>query len=1209
MATDWKYQTVDDHTSGITDLITSATPDFQEICNNLDSNVKMEVLSTRAGYLHWTDQLTPTKIQQLFKLEDWIVAYCYDDPDPEDLDEPISGKLYYRLETDQTSAWSEVVTPKERTTATIFRIYDSLNKGFTLRKTAPTVDNWVVKDGSNPGSLPVISYDGRTVIVTVDVTKLTSDFRYDTGGAVYLKWSFFTSAFAGGYTATRFSGTLSTEEVHFDEILEVQTNPSDLLGIYPANARSDGDGVTIPYIDEQGHLSQSDWQSHLYQALEPYVKTYTPNPLDPYGKDPDTYPPDNNRLPLRKIAPIATPIGISPAGYELKGFNAQLPKSFIGIDLSASEPDIYTDAFANARYQCWELRWDYSSPTYLGETTATIKIWCERSWGQVGASGVMPDASYLRYETFDAKDPIDDALPFALADYAVAGVSPYSGIAGGIDWGKLFLVYHQRDPANVQIVKLSYVATVEAIQAAFEEYQKRFVTISGTDYYASYQQFGFYIQENPQARRVENLNVLDCFLSVTYHDNLPEDVPGNHQYGYAFYLRDSYEASFEGSPRQFIFDGPTSFVATRTLSKIGLPPIKAFTDATKSVEVLFSTAPQIYGGLAARMLRQTDLYFQSTMDGIFARTTDGGDVYYIDQTTKYWLRTADIDPPVLPQDLVDDNWKVSTAYVIPSQSETTDEALIFNEGAYFNGGVLSYDSLPQGPYYFGITNQVGYYVDIVNNIQRVYQSTPGVPHASPATLFSDFDDETTGFAQFMDKAIIFTQARTWRMEGVRSSDGTGKTFLRTVSDEFGCVAHQSIVTTNLGIFYWSNSGVIYSDGLRAVRVSEHLITRYTDWLSIVRNGTADIGPKQLRGTYDEFNRTVFWSIYDEDRKPFFVTLSLEKGISGMMPFRTHDGVRRQSIDTITGEITDIDYFETHSTLYSEDYQRFYRGQGRHLLYADDDQLYDETNVANLKIPIVPLLKSVAFGFDAPWTRKITNGVMLNLRDVNSYGVSMTPLGWNDLSELPHELANCLNFQHLPFALDYATSNPLDLQQFFKHTDCQWKSEHLVSYKRSFPKGRRRNVYKQFGFTGLRYRYGEISSTSAGIVDLQAVLKADFPEATAFIEITVSNPSVNVVQALSLDVSGQFFLSWEYQQAPVQIQDISQVGNVYTLKVLMDSDNIENLSDVVYRWPTISFYRLFTDQKINMIGYNLTYRIAGDRTQGILKSVAKGGVDA
>lgn len=1199
MSVEWKDQDVNDHSSGVTDLVTAATPDFQEISENLTHNVKLQILSSRDGYRRYTEQQTGSKIRQLFKLEDWVLAFCYDDPlVPGD---PINGQIYFRLESDTTSPWQQIPTPKARDTGVIFRLLSEAGKGLSFTKSAPIFDQIVVKVGVNAGPspfAPIFSISGRTIFITVDKARLTADLKYDRttlppGAGTLLTWQYLITQLTSlGWAVTPMPGTVAADVVIFDGNLTVQTEPTQPLGLYPSSVRSDGTGAPTPLFTQEGHIQSSEWQSHLYMAFEPFDKSYAPNPLDPFGKDPESYPPINKRIPLRKISPVASAPEITPLSYTPSGMNAQLPSTMIGLDTERSPYD------SGDRFQVYVLQFEYSNMS-SNDLSGTVEFWAEYSWGRIASS--MADEQYAQYVQLNANNPIDDDNAFSIGDWNVRAVAPYSSIPI-VEWGKIYICYHQTK-GGVTRPQLTYQEAVDQLNEALREYNNRSATILGTVYYAAYDTFGFYLKQNPEAKTTQNVDGVIYINEAFTADSLPEEVPGNFQYEYSFYLRQSYEGLFEGSPREFIFDGPASFIQVRSLSAIGTSPIrgrtKAPTDGT-GVVVTHERSPMIYGGISASMDHDDTLFNQSNMVGVFARSLDGGDVLYIDELSKSWFRTADF---TLPDNLITDGWDVKTSWILPHQSNTPDDDLQFNEPSYTNGGVASYDTLPQGPYYFDINNQVGYSANIVNNIQRVYESVPGIPHSTPLTFFEDFDDEITGLTHFHDKEITTTQNKLWRIEGQRAADGSGRTYLRTISDEYGCIANQSIVVSNIGVFLWSNTGIIYTDGVSAQRVSEHLIERYNGWLKTVRQGQPIIGPRQLRGRYDELNRLVFWSLFDSSGKPFFVVLSLQKGISQMMPITVHTGIRFRNVDRLTGLVTETDYFQTHATCYSDDYQRWYRGQGRFLMVADPAQTHDESEINDLDHPIVPFYKSIAFSFGIPWARKQTSKIMLYLRDQTGNGVSMSPLGWNDLDKNFHRLGNCLNYQHLPFALSYATGSLLDLEQFFRHTDCHWVSEMLVNYKRIFGRGLQRQCYKQVGFTALKLFFFELSIETPGVMDLQITFMASFPEPTAVVRVLGGTipPELG-------DHSGRFYISWDKTMDPVPISGVDTDGTYSYITALTESDPVSS-GDYTERWPDIKIYRLFTDQRIDMIGYNLTYRLIGDRTHGAQKSAAKGGVSA
>ena len=1185
---EWKDEKVDDHSSGVTDLVTSASPDFQEICENLTHNVKLQILSSRDGYRRYTEQQTPSQIRQLFKLEDWILALCYDDPVTPGGD--VNGQIFFRLETDVTSPWSQIPTPKDRTSVK-FRIGNAANEGFYLYP-VPVLDQLVVRAGSNgagPTYEPVVAVSGNVLTLIVDTARLDADLKYDTGAGL-LTFDFFNNAWPVGWNVTLFPDTGSSEEVVFDGDLTVQEELISPPGVYRASVLSDGDGEPLPLFTKEGHIQSAEWQSHLYMAFEPFDKSYSPNPLDPFGKDPIAFPPINNRQPLRKINPIATGAEITTPVYTPTGGSAQLPGTFIGLDLTQSP---FSDDY---RYQEYTLELEYDAPAIgpTDETFGAVEVWAERSWGRVDSS--MPDEQYLQYQVYAGDNPFDSDMAYILVDPNLASVY---GLV--VPWGKLFLVYHSDKGADPR-PRLSYQQAVDAINAAFKEYQTRNLTMGATTYHPSYESFGYYLKQDPKAKTTQIINNAININEWFYADALPEDVPGNFSYEYAFYLRQSYNGLFEGAPREFVFDGPASFLTVRTLSPIGIDPVKGYISAAPVDSDLrsFSRSPIVYGGIDKSINAGGALFDLSNLSGVFARSLNGGDVLYIDEMSKSWYETPTF---TLPGNLVDDGWEDKTSYVVPHQSTTPDEELQFEEPSYLNGGTLSYDSLPQGPYYFDIAGQVGYSANVVNNIQRVYESVPGIPHSAPATSFDDLDDEITGLTHFLDKPILSTNNKLTRIEGQRAADGSGRTFLRTISDEFGCIANQSMVVTNVGVFLWSNTGIVFTDGLRAHRVSEHLIERYNGWLRTVRGGTAVIGPRQLRGRYDELNRLIFWSLIDEDGIPFFVVLSLQKGVTTTMPITVHRGIRYSAVDRTTGTVEEIDYFLTHATLYSDDFQRWYRGQGTFLLTADPKWTYDESDIDDLQHPILPFYKSIAFSFGLPTMRKQTSQIMLSLRDLTHHGVSCTPLGWNDLGEQYHRLGNCLNFQHLPWAESYITPSPFDLEQFFRHNDCRWTTETLVSYRRHFGRGLQRQCYKQVGFMALRLKFQEISIETPGVMDLQVTHKSGFPEPTAIVRVMGATlpPELG-------DASGRFYITWDNVMEPVPICGVENDGTYDYITALTESDPVTS-GDYTERWPRVKLYRVFTDQRLDLIGYSLTYRLIGDRTHGAQKSTAKGGFDA
>jgi hypothetical protein len=205
-----------------------------------------------------------------------------------------------------------------------------------------------------------------------------------------------------------------------------------------------------------------------------------------------------------------------------------------------------------------------------------------------------------------------------------------------------------------------------------------------------------------------------------------------------------------------------------------------------------------------------------------------------------------------------------------------------------------------------------------------------------------------------------------------------------------------------------------------------------------------------------------------------------------------------------------------------------------------------------------------------------------------------------------------------WAGNYATPSDLDLEHFFRQADVQWKTEHIVSYKRSFPGRRVRNVYKQVGFKSLLYKYGptlDSESEDIAMIEVTLVQTPDLPWVKIRIKVKDITADSNPFPGLDI-LAGRSYISWEEDQNPLQIEKYFEesitdpqdpnFGDWYIMYVVYNRDIPTNISTYTYFWPTVKFYRYFTDQHIDLIGYTLTYRLIGDKTHGMKKGILLGG---
>ena len=503
-----------------------------------------------------------------------------------------------------------------------------------------------------------------------------------------------------------------------------------------------------------------------------------------------------------------------------------------------------------------------------------------------------------------------------------------------------------------------------------------------------------------------------------------------------------------------------------------------------------------------------------------------------------------------------------------------------------------------------MVNQIGYHANIMGNVQRVYESAPGAPFAAPAIYFQDFDDPITGLSHHSNKPIVFTENECSRIEGSKGLNASGRTFVRKISDEFGCVANQTIVRTNRGLFFWSKTGICFTDGLRAVRVTEHLIERYAKWLSYVQSESGEIGPRHLRGTYDEINRRVLWSSLDELGQPIVIVLDVFEGISETMPIFMETGNTNLVYDN--PDYSTVNMYQTSALFFSEDNNIVFRAQDKRLLSVSPELTYDEywDGQEALKIPVRTSLKSIAFDYGDRSSRKWTAKIMYGFEDLGEKGVSLQPLGWNDLSKNSHKLAPMVNYQHMEWSANYANSPQLSLEQFAFHTDASWNSQDIVSYQRRFPRNKIRNVFKQVGFEPLPYELGQIANGQGNVTDVRVTYKSGTSLPLVLIDIDVSDTLDNALIDLDVDASGSFYVRWSGQDELIKVHNFSLDTNTYTLQVF-DGDIVS--SDFTYTdVEEITVARLFSDQRIKLSDYTMTFKGLGDKTQGLYRTTQEGG---
>jgi hypothetical protein len=995
-----------------------------------------------------------------------------------------------------------------------------------------------------------------------------------------------------------------------------------------------------PIFKKEGHIQITEWEGHLYISLEPYDKEFTPNANDINVLDPDTYPPvKSNRVSLKKLYLEWDNGSTTPCVT-----NAQLPKASIHPYI-VDDDGVTTETWGGTLANNWHGAFYYSTLLFR-VNNGVSGAWDAANDAQLR---IISDSGFTERNVLYNDHP---RITYEVLLGAALTVTAAYSTAGAFPGGRIELSI-SRSVGGVD----TFQELVDAIDAALDALavsDERFKDIKHSVFIGDNAEPGTKVQISQSGAVVpaDNSNYINNYAGTTLQEDGGENGWGWYPsfkeeksatdnmpalYTFTFFAREQYVALVEGTPRTFIFDGPIAQVQLGALDEIGAAAIGGVTQ--------FSRRAYPITGAFSRVVEDFDtgLWDWNKISGIFARTERNGTESYVEAITTpgTWINRlygGGAYPPIDSNPTLFDatNGTASKFRVNDYHYRLNDAVLRQKELVYFSGNQRSYTSLPQGPYYFDVVNQTGYYGNILNLSTRVYQSLPSVPHATAFDFFLDFDEPITGINHFLEKPIVFTAISTWRLEGKKGADGRGAFFSRVISNEFGCIANQSIVRTNIGIFFWSRQGVVYTDGLRAFRVNEHLLKTYQTWLDNTRTSDSEIGTRELRGTYDEIDQRIMWSALDAEGFPIWVFLDLRQGLSQTMCFQTGKGNTLRLNYGDTGGSNNqlaVPMFQTNATLYSEETSIFYRAQGKRLLRHNEDDTYDEFYFdtallngvqashfyqgvnQNLRNPIHPLLKSVGYHFGSKGHRKWTSMVMVNMRDQTQLGVSFQPLGWDDLADNPHKLATCLNYQHLPFSLDYANSPAADVQQFFAHQDCQVNNTRIASFKRRFPRGRIRNTYKQFGFRQLpiytaRIQGSQVDPNANPASNAITVTYKDGLAASGvdWVEILMKFDdyfSASFYTDLGVKTGNIWFVKWGDGDDWVRIHDVVLVTGQPAptenhIKLTVSWPQASIASDQVQQVDYIDLARVPTDQVIELLDYTLTYTVIGDRTHGLFK---------
>lgn len=659
---------------------------------------------------------------------------------------------------------------------------------------------------------------------------------------------------------------------------------------------------------------------------------------------------------------------------------------------------------------------------------------------------------------------------------------------------------------------------------------------------------------------------------------------------YEGYARHTYYALVEGEPRQFIVDGPSHRTSFSTQYD--------FYDATNAVKVAVRLEPRVQMAMEILPLDEMSVkFFRSVANGeVLYEIGSVNAEFGMDENSWSTLFVASTDT------VLQDRWTLegdplpglfylvnqdntSLAITADRLDTNTDASIVSNEIAYDSGLAQGYTAIPQGPYYFTIANQIGYYADIFQLKNRVYASIYGIPHATTSLSFLDYDDGITGVNTFRDKAIVFTLETCWRMEGLKGLDGRGQLRQILISDEFGAISNQSIVRTNYGLFFFSRTGICFTDGFRSLRVSEQLYDTYLEWLGDINF---------IRGFYHKSEQKVYWSVKYKG-KSYWVILHLRYGITRETPITLATGLNWLDIPASpSSPTTEVDRFDTSVCYVNETDQILLRHQGgyilKHVVTSTTDYYPDNTE----NVPIIFNYKSRAFSYNTNRNRKWYIYATFTTSEYNDAGVSLQPTSYNDLENTVHLLGSCFNYDTMVWGGSIQTwGNP----------DVRWNTAKLVKFKRMFPEGSIRATYKQLGFTNL-YVYGPDSETHGG-ADYALTITSGNHRTVITIPISLATAALEM-ESGTVDGSGTYAIMlpdiWG-NKTWFPIHKVVDNTTEFDVYIEPDTDATTNHTVLNTTWA-IGYIR--TDERIGIDSMTIRFAMIGDYTDGAYEADEEGG---
>jgi hypothetical protein len=349
--------------------------------------------------------------------------------------------------------------------------------------------------------------------------------------------------------------------------------------------------------------------------------------------------------------------------------------------------------------------------------------------------------------------------------------------------------------------------------------------------------------------------------------------------------------------------------------------------------------------------------------------------------------------------------KIPYASASSTFTDTTDDTTLVTYNAatqvglpyYANGGTTEIDAPPVAKFVHVTERGIAFYghakdgTDVLPN--RIFQSVPGIPDGVPRSFYVDLNDDVTGISSYQSLPIFFDRSNAYRGEGAFDRVNPGNLIARRIDDAGGCVSHNSIVQTEIGVFFAGDNGFYWTDGYKKMKISEEINVRFA---AVYDN---DAAKQAIQGCYDSVRRLVYWTFSDGTNSDAMFALHLRYGVKPGMVFSEIGGNFDSAIDRVPGcqetslPSTLTQNFRAKALLFAN--RKLYRGDDRgYTFYSDDTKTTDprvDTSVAvNLwGTQTIPYdYRTVGLDFGAGTSRKWTPRALVKTKNLGNLSVQI-----------------------------------------------------------------------------------------------------------------------------------------------------------------------------------------------------------------------------